>query len=266
MAKFNRKDLFYKALLIMEKLTFKTANAVISTNESYKKIALERGKKDKESVFVVRNGPNLTQVNFMSPNGKWKKGFDYLVGYVGGIGKQERIENLLEAARYIVYEKGLKNVKFIIVGTGPQWEKLVKLAESMKLDGYVQFTGFVPYKDFYEILATSDVCVNPEHRNEFTDRSTMLKIMDYMTFGKPIVMFETTEGKVTAGDAALYLKENNNVQFAETILDLLHDKDKRKKMGDIAWRRVDEKLKWDIQKANIKKVYEYIEQNEGGSH
>ena len=196
----------------------------------------------------------------MLPNEKWKKDFDYLVCYVGVIGSQEEIENLLEIARITVIDKAATNVRFIIVGTGSYWNRMVKLTEDMNLSHYVHFTGFVPYKDFYEILATSDVCVNPEHRNEFTDRSTMIKIMDYLTFGKPVVMFETTEGKVTAGERCIYLKENDNYQFAETLLDLLFDEDKRKKMGDSGWRRVEEKLKWSIQKLNLKKAYAFLAQ------
>jgi glycosyltransferase involved in cell wall biosynthesis len=258
-AKFGRQDIFYKILMVMEKLTFKTANVVISTNESYKKIAVERGEVDEKRVFVVRNGPNLEKVIFKKPNEKWKIGFDYLVSYVGVIGNQEGIENLLEAAKYIIYEKKITNIKFIIIGTGTDWNSIVSLAKEMKLGEYVHFTGFIPYTDFYEILATSDVCVNPEHRNPFTDQSTMLKIMDYMTFGKPIVMFETTEGKVTAGDAALYLTENDNMLFANSIVELLHDQPRRDKMGEISRKRIETELNWDIQKENLRKAYAFLD-------
>ena len=259
LAKFMGKDLFYKSLLIMEKLTFKTADIVISTNESYKKIAIDRGHKNPQSVFVVRNGPNLSKVMFMKPNKKWKEGFDYLVSYVGAIGNQEGIDNLLEAVHYLVYEKKITNIKFIIVGTGSHWKNLVELSREMEIGDYVNFTEFVPYEDFFEILATSDVCVNPEHRNPFTDKSTMLKIMDYMTFGKPIVMFETTEGRVTAAGAAIYLEENDNAKFAETIVELLKDKGRREKIGQIGKERIEKKLNWDIQKMNLKKAYAYLE-------
>jgi glycosyltransferase involved in cell wall biosynthesis len=243
----------------MEKLTFKTADLVISTNESYKKIAIERGGVEEDCVFVVRNGPNLNRIMFMDPNEKWKSGFDYLVCYVGVIGNQEGVDNLLEAVEYIVFDKKITNIKFIVIGTGPHWNTIVEQSKEMRLDKYIHFTGFIPYKDFYEILATSDVCVNPEHRNPFTDKSTMLKIMDYMTFGKPIVMFETVEGRVTAGDAAIYLQENDNISFADAIVELLRDKDCREKMGKIASKRVEMELNWNIQKENLKKAYASLE-------
>lgn len=259
LAKFNRKDILYRFLLIMEKLTFKTADMVISTNDSYRKIALERGKLDERNVIVVRNGPNLKNVIFKKTNAKWKNGFDYLVSYVGVIGNQEGVNNLLEAAEYIYHQQKVTNIKFIIIGTGPHLGYLVSMAKELSLEDCVQFTGYVPYEDFYEILSSSDICVNPEHRNSFTDRSTMLKIMDYMTFGKPIVMFRTTEGTVTAGEAAVYIEENDNVEFAESILALLDDEKKRAAMGKIGLQRIETKLSWDMQEKNLRKAYAYLE-------
>jgi len=260
LAKFGKNTFVYKILLIMEMLTFKTADIVISTNESYKKIAINRGKKNRNKVFVVRNGPDMSKVIFMSPNERLKKGFDYLVAYLGVIGNQEGIDILLKTIHHIVYDKDIKNIGFMIIGTGPDWNNMVRLSKEMKIDKYVTFTGFIPYKNLYEILATADVCVNPEFRNEFTDKSTMIKIMDYMVFGKPIIQFETTEGKVTAGNAALYLDKNDEVEFAEAIINLLNDPEKRKEMGKIATKRIKEKLNWDIQKVNLKKAYTYLEQ------
>lgn len=257
-AKFIRKDIFYKILLLMEKLTFKTADIVISTNESYKKIALSRENKKSKEVFVVRNGPDLSNVIFMKSNEELKKGFDYLVAYLGVIGNQEGIDILLKAVSYIVYKEDIKNIRFIIIGTGPDWNKMVKLTKEMKLNKYVTFTGFIPYKDLYEILASADICVNPEFKNEFTDKSTMIKIMDYMVFGKPIVQFDTTEGRVTAGESAKYIRNNDEVAFAKTIINLLGDPEKRKKMGDIGRRRIQQVLNWEKQKENLKSAYEYL--------
>lgn len=259
LAKFSADDLFYKLLLVMEKLTFKTANIIISTNESYKNIALTRGNKGKEDVFVVRNGPNLSAIPMTTPDAKWKSGYTYLVAYVGNIGNQEGIDTLLKIVHYLVYQRGIMDTRFIIIGTGPHWQAMVQLAKAMNLEKYVMFTGYIPYKDFYEILATADLCINPEFRNEFTDKSTMIKIMDYMTFGKALVQFETTEGKVTAGDAAYYVKDNNVEHFAEAVVHLLRDSAMRNKMGDIGRKRIEKFLNWDEQKKVLKSAYTYLE-------
>lgn len=259
LAKFEKKDFLYKMLVVMEKMTFKAANIIISTNESYKKIAQERGEKKESDVIVVRNGPDLSNYMFLPPNENLKEGFDYLVAYLGVIATQEGIDNLLRSVHHIVYKKNIKNIKFIIIGTGTNWQDMVNLSNQIGLDNYVQFTGFIPYKELYEILATADLCVNPEFRDEFTDKSTMIKIMDYMVFGKPIIQYETTEGKVTAGDAAKYIKNNNEVDFAEAIIELLNDPERRMEMGKIAKKRIKEKLNWDLQKKNLIRAYMCLE-------
>ena len=257
-AKFEKKDLFYRLLLLMEKLTFKTADLVISTNESYKKIAITRGSRHPDDVFVVRNGPDLSRITFMPPNHSLKDGFDYLVGYIGGIGSQECLDVLLRAVSHIVHEKGITNVKFIVIGRGPDLGNMITLSGKMKLTKYVTFTGFIPYKEVYEILATSDLCVNPEPKNSFTDKSTMIKIMDYMVFGKPIVQFDTTEGRVTAGESSIYVENNDEIAFAEAIVSLLNDLNKRQQMCNIAKKRIGRSLNWNKQKANLRKAYDSL--------
>ena len=258
-AKFDKKDLFYRLLLLMEKLTFKTADLVISTNESYKKIAITRGNRHPDDVFVVRNGPDLSKVIFAEPNEALKEGCDYLVAYVGVIGNQEGIDILLKVVHHIVYTIKRKDIKFVVIGTGPDWNNMVESSREMNLDKFVEFTGFIPYTNFYEYLATADLCVNPESTNPFTDKSTMIKIMDYMVFGKPIVQFETTEGKVTAKGASSYIQDNDIRQFAETILELLDDPEKRCSMGEIGKRRSSDKLNWDKQKLNLRAAYQHLE-------
>jgi len=257
-AKFGYKGIFHTLLLKMEWLTFKTADFVISTNESYKKIAIKRGGKKAKNVIVVRNGPDLTKIPEIAPNPKLREGFTYLVGYVGVIAQQEGIENLLYAVDYMVQEKKKTDTKFIIIGTGPHWQQVVEQSKKMGLEKYIHFTGFIPDKNLYETLSTVDICINPEFGNDFTNQSTMIKIMEYMTFGKPIVQFYTTEGEVTAGEAALYVRENSPTLFAEAIFSLLNDPERCNKMGAIGQARVKETFSWQQQKGNLAKVYNEI--------
>lgn len=261
LAKFNRKDIFYHLQTIFEKLTFKTADLVISTNESYKKIALERGHKTEEQVFVVRNGPDLSEVEFVPPNKKMKKGYKYLIAYVGVLGKQEGIENLLNIARHIINEKKRTDIKFMIVGRGTHRDFLIELSKKMGLEKKVEFTGYIPYLELYEILSTADICINPEFKNSFTDKSTMMKIMDYMVFRKPIVQFDTTEGRVTAGEASLYIAGNSETKFADALIELLKDSDRRKKMGEAGWVRICKDLSWEKQQHNLIAAYEYMKKS-----
>lgn len=257
MAKFNRKDLFYRMVRMIEKINFLIADVVISTNESYKKIAVQRGKKNNSQVFVVRNGIDLSRLNTTS-NGKVRyDGFDYLVAYVGIIGKQEGIDHLLQVIEHIVFKKEIRNIKFIVMGSGTHLAAIQDLSKTMKVDRYIDFAGFVPYNELIGILSGVDVCVNPELKNPYSDISTMMKIMDYMVVGKPVVQFDLTENQFTAGDSALCVEENDIVAFADAVVDLIHDKKRRVQMGEVGKKRISEMLHWGIQKNNLIKAYQY---------
>jgi len=257
-AKYGAKSVVYKILLWLERLSFKAADVVIATNESYKKIAVERGGKDPEDVVVVRNGPDVSFAPSRPPRPAILGGFRHLVGYVGVIGKQDGLENLLAVADYIVNQKKRRDIKFAVVGKGPNLKNLIRDAKAMDLEEYVHFFGFVPDELLLEILAASDICVNPEFRNEFTGRSTMIKIMEYMALKKPIVQFSTTEGEFSAGDAAISVKDNDIVQFAEAVLALLEDPVRRTRMGEVGRERVEKYLSWPIQAKRLEAVYDRI--------
>jgi glycosyltransferase involved in cell wall biosynthesis len=254
-AKYGTKGLIHRILLWMERRSFQSADLVISTNESYKKIATGRGGKSEEDVAVVRNGPDLQAIPEVGPDPGLREGFRHLVGYVGIIGQQEGIENLLEAASHIVRVKNRRDIKFAVVGTGPHLKNVIQQANAMALGRYFQFFGYVPDDRLYKILATSDICVNPEFRNEFTERSTMIKVMEYMCFGKAIVQFRTIESEYSAGDAAIHVPDNDVFQFAEAILALLDDPARRERMGRIGRERVERLLSWQIQKKNLERAY-----------
>ena len=161
-AKFNKRGFFWRLMCLFEWLTFRTADTVISTNESYKKIAMERGGKQAKDIFVVRSGPDLSRVKAVAPNPALKNGREFLVGYVGVMGDQEGIDLLLEAARHIVYDLGRKDIQFALVGGGPSLVALQAMSEKMGLADYVTFTGRAPDQTLFEVLSTSDVCVNPD--------------------------------------------------------------------------------------------------------
>ncbi|MEO8406164.1 MAG: glycosyltransferase family 4 protein, partial [Chitinophagaceae bacterium] len=194
-AKYNKKGMFYRFLLLVERLTFMTANYSMATNESYREIALTRGKMPPEKVTVVRSGPKLDRLRITAGNEKYKKGRKYLIGYVGVIGEQEGIDLLLEAAAHIVKQR--QDVQFAIVGGGTDVDKLKLLSISMGLGEYVDFYGRVDDETMVDVLNTADVCVNPDKPTEMNNLSTMNKIMEYMALKKPIVQFDLKEGKVS---------------------------------------------------------------------
>ncbi|MCA3269886.1 MAG: glycosyltransferase family 4 protein [Thalassospira sp.] len=243
-AKFGRRDFFYKLICWLERMTFKVADVSIATNESYKRIAIERGGKDPADVFVVRSGPSLERLKLLPPDESLKKGKKYLVGYVGVMGKQEGIEYLLKAAAHLK-KQGRNDIHYGLVGGGPELELLKQQAAQYGLDDSdVTFTGRVPDAALLAMLNTADVCVNPDEANAMNDKSTMNKIMEYMALGKPIVQFDLTEGRFSAGEASLYAAANDAEDMAAKIVWLLDNPDACAKMGAYGRARVENDLEW----------------------
>jgi glycosyltransferase involved in cell wall biosynthesis len=257
-AKFNRRDIFYRLMLAFERWTFAAADVSIATNESYKRVAIERGKMAAERVFVVRSGPDLRRVKAVPANTILKKGRRYLVGYVGVMGSQEGVDLLLGAVRYIVYTRNRQDIHFGLVGGGTELQAMRELAQSLGVTDYVTFTGRVPDEILLEMLSTADVCVNPDVANAMNDMSTMNKIMEYMALGKPIVQFDLTEGRVSAQEASLYARRNDPEDLAEKILDLLADEQMRARMGQFGRDRVTDVLSWDYEAPRLLAAYETL--------
>ena len=257
-AKFGRRDIFYKLMILFERWTFKTADVSIATNESYKKIAIERGGMNPLRVHVVRSGPKLDRLKIMDPVPSKKRGRKYLVGYVGVMGKQEGIDYLLRAARYIVKDIGRDDVHFGLVGGGTELEELKRYANKLDIADFVTFTGRVSDQELLEFLNTADVCVNPDVANDMNDKSTMNKIMEYMALGKPIVQYDLKEGRVSAQDASIYAVKNDPPDMARKIVELLDDPEARQRMGAIGYRRVRDELAWDYEAPKLLDAYEAV--------
>jgi glycosyltransferase involved in cell wall biosynthesis len=255
-AKFGRRDLFYRLLCQLERWTFRAADVSIATNESYRRIAIERGGMDPERVFVVRSGPDLRRLKIVPPVESLKKGRKYLVGYVGVMGKQEGIDYLLRAARLIVNDMKRIDVHFGLVGGGTELEDMRAYAVALGIGDYCTFTGRVPDQQMLEMLNTADVCVNPDVANEMNDKSTMNKIMEYMALGKPVVQFDLTEGRFSAQEASLYAEKNNELDLARKIVQLLDDPVARAKMGGFGRNRVENELEWKYEAPRLLRAYD----------
>ena len=257
-AKFGRRDFFHRLMLKLEYWTFRSADVSIATNESYRRIAMERGRMPPERVFVVRSGPSLERLKILPPDGRLKRGRRYLVGYVGVMGKQEGIDYLLRAARHIVFDLGRSDVHFGLVGGGTSLEEMKALAQELGVGDHVTFTGRVPDGEMLAMLNTADVCVNCDVVNELNDKSTMNKIMEYMALGKPIVQFDLAEGRYSARRASLYAQKNDAVDLAAKIVGLLDDPARRAEMGKYGRSRVENELEWRHEAPKLLAAYEAL--------
>jgi glycosyltransferase involved in cell wall biosynthesis len=254
-SKYEKKGLLYKAQLGLEKLSYRFSHVVMATNASYRDLAVTRGSIAPEDVFIVRNGPDLEVFKPVAPNPALKYGKPYLVGYVGTMSVQEGLDILLDVALR-VKSLGRSDIHFTCVGGGPGLALLKQMAKDKRLEEMVNFTGRVPDRELLEILSTADVCVNPDKPCEMNDISTMIKIMEYMALGKPIVQFDLKEGRFSAKEASLYSDNGDQVNdFANKILWLIENPDERKRMGELGRRRVEEELAWEYSVQNLLAAY-----------
>lgn len=256
LSKYEREDLLYRVQVWLEKWTFRTASVSIATNQSYKALASARGGMKPEDVFVVRNGPDLEKFQLVPARAELKYGKRWLVGYVGTMSIQEGLDILIDVADEL-RSRGRTDVHFTCVGGGPGLAGLRQMVIDKGLQETMNFTGRVPDRDLIDVLSTADVCVNPDKPCEMNDISTMIKIAEYMALAKPIVQFDLKEGRYTAGEAALYADNKNQVKdFADKILWLLEHPEERERMGTFGRARVAAELAWKYSVPHLLAAYE----------
>jgi len=253
-AKYDKKGFFYKLMVFFEKLTFKAADYSIATNESYKEIAIRRGKMNPDKVQVIRSGPKLDRLKLLPPNEIYKKGRKYLLGYVGVIGEQEGIDLLLDVMKIVVSKRD--DVQLGIVGGGTHVETLKKYCSELGLNEYVDFYGRVSDEVLIGVLNTANVCVNPDKPTEMNNLSTMNKIMEYMALKKAIVQFDLKEGRFSAGEASLYAKDVND--FANKVIELLDNEALRERMENFGYNRVINELSWEFESNKLINFYQKV--------
>jgi len=255
LAKYNNRGFLYKVQVWLEKMSYRLSDVVMTTNGSYRDLAITRGGLAPADVFIVRNGPDSESFKAVAPNPALKYNKPYLVGYVGTMSTQEGLDILLDVALHIK-NLGRRDVHFTCVGRGPGLAELQQMVKDKNLEDIVNFTGRVPFELLLEILSTADVCVNPDRPCEMNDISTMHKIMEYMAVGKPIVQFDLREGRISAQQASLYANVQDQVpDFAAKILWLLENEDERKRMGEFGRARVQKELAWEYSVQNLLAAY-----------
>jgi len=168
------------------------------------------------------------------------------------------VDYLLRAIRILAYDFGRKDFFCIIIGHGDAFDDLQKLAGELKIKDFVKFTGYVPEEDMYRYLSTADICVDPDPSSPLNDVSTWIKIMEYMTLGKPIVTFDLKETRFSARDSAIYVEPNNEKEFAKAIVQLMDDPGLRIKLGERGRKRILDELNWDIVGKNLLFAYDYL--------
>jgi glycosyltransferase involved in cell wall biosynthesis len=258
-AKFGRKGFFWRLQILLERWTFRAADVSIATNESFRSIAIERGRMRPERVFAVRTGPNLNRVRPFPADEAWKAARRFMVGYVGIIGNQDGLDLLVYSVAHIRHIRKREDIQFVVVGDGPELSNIIRLSKDAGVEDFITFVGRInDDRKLFTILSTADVCVNPDRPNTVNNKSTTIKIMEYMALGKPMVQFDLTEGRYSAGDASLYARNEDTADFGDKVLELLDAPDVAKAMGAIGLKRVREELSWEHEEQRFLEAYRAV--------
>lgn len=252
--------LVYRALLLEEKLCLRAANRVISTNESYRQIAIQRGGKQPEDVFVVRNGPDLSRAMFQpaAPDPQLQALGKKILVYLGVMGPQDGVDYLVRALKELRGTLGRNDFYCLIIGKGESVEGLKRLAADLGLGDCLRFTGYVPTAELVRYLASADICLDPNPSSPLNDVSTWVKVLEYMAFAKPVVSFDLKETRTTAGEAALYVEPNNELAYAKAIASLMDDPARREAMGRYGRERLEQQFSWEHVSRNLIIAYDRL--------
>ena len=254
----NRTSALYRGLRLLERCTFRAADRVTSTNESYRAIAIRRGHKDPADVTVVRTGPDPERLRTTAADPSLRRGRDHLVVYLGVMGPQDGVDLAVRAVDHVVHRLGRSDVSFTFIGAGESFDDLRALSTDLGLDDHLTFTGRLPDATVATLLSTADVGLCPDPKNPLNDVSTMNKTMEYMAYSLPVVAFDLVETKVSATEAAVYATPNDVPELAQLVVDLIDDEPRRHAMGAAGRRRVVDELAWAHQAPAYVRVFDQL--------
>lgn len=250
------EDFLYRVVCRLERATYRAADVVIATNESYRSAATTRGNMPADKVFVVRSAPAVERFRQVPAEPELKKGKPHLLCYLGVMGPQDGVDYALRALALLRDELGRDDWHAVFVGAGDTFDQMVALAGELGLSDVVEFTGRIPDEDLVRYLSTADVCLSPDPYNPLNNVSTMNKVMEYMAMSRPIVSFELREARVSAGEAAVYAPANDELEFARLTARLLDDPAERERMGKLGKERVEGPLAWGNSQKALLAAYE----------
>jgi glycosyltransferase involved in cell wall biosynthesis len=246
-------------MLALECWSIRSANHVISTNETFRRMAIERAGKAADDVSVVRNGPWLAKdFPVVAPDRRVRSFGRIVVGYLGIMNDQDHLDHLLEAARIIRHDQHRIDIAFILIGSGDAYRRLLALRDALKLTAVVHMPGTLPWNEVLSALSAVDICVQPDPPTEFNRHLTMNKLMEYMALGKPSIAFDMPETRFSGGDAVLYVQGNSPANLADAIVRLADDESWCQALGKAARQRVESTLAWEHQAQSLLDVYQRV--------
>ena len=257
-AKFGSKGLVHTALMIAEWCTFKLADLVVSSNETFRQIAIDRGGKAPDDVVTVYSVPTASRMRRTTPDRSISKGRSLVIGYIGIIGKQDGLDHLISAAHHLVNALGETDFQVVIVGDGPALEDIRKLSDELKMGDYITFTGYRSGEELLSTLSAFDIGVIPDPVNPYNDKISMNKVFEYSAIGLPIVAYPLTETKRLLGDAGLFAAGATPADLAGAIHSVMTEPAKREQLAALSAKLAKSDFSWTVEAAKLVAAYDRL--------
>jgi glycosyltransferase involved in cell wall biosynthesis len=254
-AKFGRRGLFHRLLLIAERLTFRIADLVISANETYRNLALTRGGRSPSDVVAVYSVPERARVRRVKPNEALRRGARLVLGYVGIIGDQDGVDHFVRCVHHLVVEQGHADIRAVVVGDGPALASVRALAEEIGIADRIAFPGYLRGDELLAAMSTFDIGIMPDPVNEYNDKISMNKVFEYSALGIPCVAYNLTETRRLLGDCGLYADDATPEGLARACLPLINDQTLREERGRAIKALSDRQFDWQRECSKYTEVY-----------
>jgi glycosyltransferase involved in cell wall biosynthesis len=255
----------YRGLRFLERCTTRFADHVVSTNESYRRLVMDRDGVEPDQMTVVRTGPDPDKLRAAEAVPSLRRGRAHLAAYIGVMGPQDGVDIAIKMADFVVNTLKRTDISFTLIGSGDCFDELVALRDRLELGDFVEFTGRAPDEAVRDILSTADIGLSPDPKNPLNDVSTMNKTMEYMAFGLPVLAFDLKETRASAAEAGAYATPNDVEEMARLFVELIDDEPRRRSMGSAGRRRIEEKLAWSHQEPHYLSVYDRLLGREPGT-
>jgi glycosyltransferase involved in cell wall biosynthesis len=259
LSRFTNGKIALSILLLLERLSCRFADIVITTGGAYKELEIARGGISPAKIAMVRNSPNLERIqNLKLSNAPINEGKEITLGYLGYLGPQDGLDLMLKSLYHLVYNLGRQDFRCIIIGDGEMLEELKQSAQKMVIDRFVTFMGRLPWEEAMKILSTVNICLEPNPSSPFNDKTTTVKVFEYMALQKAIVAFDLKEQRSLIEGAALFAHNNDESEFAKNIVQLMDNRELRESMAAAGRKKMEAELNWAHSAANLLQSYEKL--------
>jgi glycosyltransferase involved in cell wall biosynthesis len=256
--KFGNKRLLYRALLFFERMSYLTADRVITANATFKDIAISRGGKSPSQVEVVYGVPDRMRIRRVEPEPGLHGGRKFILGYVGIINEQDGVDHLVRAVAHLVKVVGFCDFRAVVVGSGPALELARSVARSLEVEDFILFTGYLKGETLLAHLSAFDIGIIPDPLNEANDLMSMNKVFEYCALGIPTACYPLKETKRLLGEAGVYAPSPDPAGLAKACLSLMQDEALRLRSAAAAAKLSAETFVWENEARKYVATYERV--------